>query len=42
MVVLTSELSIGFCTLLLKRNRFLHVLVRLANVPEDALLQALR
>jgi hypothetical protein len=29
-------------TLLLKRNRFFHMLVSFADVPEDARLQALR
>ena len=42
MVVLTSEISIGCVPLLLKRNRFFHVLVSLANVPQDTRLQALR
>ena len=42
MIVLTSELSIGCVPLLLKGNRFFHVLVSLANVSENARLQALR
>lgn len=42
MVLLTSELSIGCVPLLLKRNRFFHMLVSSANVPQDARLQALR
>ena len=42
MVVLTSELSIGCVPLLLKRNRFFHMLVSFANVPQDARLQTLR
>jgi len=41
MFVLTSELSIGCRTLLLKRNRFLHMLVSFANVPQNSRLQAL-
>ena len=39
---LPRKLSIGCVPLLLKGNRFFHVLVSLANVPEDARLQALR